>query len=214
MKANRGPASSETTNGDATALAVVPTGTVGTEDQPEDRFDKTLKELTELVKELIGDVYAAGHNIINPIAIDLGSAWLNQRYNKVQIIQGFVKYSHPHWDMIKDRNEIFFSEHASAIFGGLAGNHVDTFKTLFTMKDRKGNFVIAQDDRNAIWDFFDSMVKISIRYVFKNRKPSIRIDNEGKAKAVYLATFFDEIPLERHAKRWDIKLEFRRQPAA
>jgi hypothetical protein len=176
----------------------------------EDKFFKSMTELTDLVQELINDAFNRGYTIVHPIVVQLGSAYLSKNYNKERIIQGFIKYSHEHWDIIKARNEDFFSEHANSIFGDIPMKNVDAFKSLFTLKDKNGANVIVKEDRDAIWNFFDSFVKISIRYVFEGRQPSIRVDNNGNKKPVYLAKFFDEVALEHHAKQWGIKLEFTR----
>lgn len=174
----------------------------------EDKFLRSVTELTDLIHELVEDACQRGYTIIPPLLVKMGGQYLSSHYSKEKIIQGFIKRSHAHWDAIHERKEEFFASNANAIFGGLPLDNVDAFKKLFTLKDKNGVHVIAKEDRAAIWDFFDSLVKISIRYIFEGRRPSIRVTNDGKKKPVYLASFFDEVELERHAKNWGIKLEF------
>ena len=60
------------------------------------------------------------------------------------------------------------------------------------MKNNDGTAVVCDDDQLAIWDFFQSLVKIAIRYIHKKRthNPSFKI----------------EVDLEYHCKKWNIDL--------
>lgn len=178
---------------------------------PEDRFYQTVIELTQLIHDLVLGAYDKGYEIVNPGLVQMGGLILSG-YNKTKIIQTFIKYSHEHWDEIRNRDETFFDEHAASIFKDLPLNNVNAFKSLFHLRDKHGHHVIIKDDRCAIWDFFRTLIVISIKYVHTNRRPVQRIDNKGKPKSVYLAHFFDDVELERHAKEWKVNLEFKSEP--
>lgn len=175
---------------------------------PEDRFYQTVIELTQLIHDLVSDAYDKGYEIINPGLVQMGGLILSG-YNKTKIIQTFIKYSYEHWDEIRHHDESFFDEHATSIFRDLPLNNVNAFKALFHLRDKHGHHVIIKDDREAIWNFFRTLIIISIKYIHINRRPVQRIDNKGKPKPVYLAHFFDEVDLDRHAKEWKVNLEYR-----
>lgn len=175
---------------------------------PEDRFYQTVVELTQLIHDLVSGAYDKGYEIVNPGLVQMGGIILSG-YNKMKIIQTFIKYSHPHWDEIRNHNESFFDDHASSIFGDLPLNNVNAFKALFTLRDKHGHHVIIKDDRDAIWDFFQTLIIIAIKYIHQGRRPVQRIDNKGKPKCMYLAHFFDDVCIERHAKEMKIHLEFK-----
>lgn len=120
---------------------------------PEDRFYQTVIELTQLIHDLVLGAYDKGYEIVNPGLVQMGGLILSG-YNKTKIIQTFIKYSHEHWDEIRNRDETFFDEHAASIFKDLPLNNVNAFKSLFHLRDKHGHHVIIKDDRCAIWDFF------------------------------------------------------------
>lgn len=180
------------------------------EPSSEERFYQTVVELTQLIHDLVSESYDKGYEIVSPGLVQMGGIILSA-YNKMKIIQVFIKYSHSHWDEIRNRNESFFDEHSTSIFGDLPLNNVNAFKALFTLRDKNGHHVITKDDRDAVWDFFHTLVKISIKYIHLGRRPVQRIDNKGKPKCIYLAHFFDEVDIETHAKEWKIQLDFKRE---
>lgn len=176
---------------------------------PEDRFHQNVLALTELVHDIVINVHERGFEIVNPNLIGLVNGFL-KGYNKTKLIRSFITYSYPHWDQIRIRDSHFFDKNAMEIFRDLPINNVDAFKSLYTLKDKNGNDVIADDDREAVWDFFHSLVKIGIKYIHQGRQPAIRTDTHGVKKPIYVAHFFDEIELEKHAKLWNVELEFSR----
>jgi hypothetical protein len=51
------------------------------------------------------------------------------------------------------------------------------------------------------------MIKISIKYIHKNRAPlSQKIDSE--IKHFYERSFFDNVDIQKHAALWNVTLEF------
>lgn len=175
---------------------------------PEDRFYQNVVDLIQLIQDLVSTAFNQGYDIINPALVMLGGAFL-ANYNRVKLIQNFINYSHKHyWDEIHARQESFFDKHAAEIFKDLPVNNVNAFKTLFTLTDRDGTHIINRDDRDAIWDFFGCLIRICIKYVHEGRRPSVKTDATGNKTPVYTNHFFDEVDLEYHAEKWDVKLKF------
>ena len=176
---------------------------------PEDRFHRNVLDLTTFIQDLVGNVFDRGYDIINPNIIGLVSGFL-KGYDKTKLIRNFIKYSYPHWDQIRIKDNEFFNENAMEIFRDLPINNINAFQALNNLKDERGDKVICDDDREAVWDFFHSLVKISIKYIHQNRSPAIRTDSHGNKRPVYMDHFMDEVELELHAKLWRIELEFSR----
>jgi len=173
----------------------------------EERFHQNVVGLSQLVYDLVSNAYSQGYKIIQPAMVEFASLILNS-YDKKTLIETFIKHSHKHWDQIKRREESFFDKNCHDIFKGLPMNNVDAFKKLFTLKNENGEHVIKQDDRDAIWDFFESLIKISINHIHQNRKPTIKTSNNGTKEPIYTQVYFNDIDLNHHANVWNVKRRF------
>ena len=126
------------------------------------------------------------------------------KYDKKRLIEGFIKNSHEKcWDKIKARDEVYFVENMSTIFGDLPIPDLNLFKDLFLTRDKKGDSVISIDLKNEIWDLFSVMTRISIRYIHKHRMPIA----DGAGNFIYTnPNFFSQVDLDYHVKVWNLKL--------
>lgn len=155
--------------------------------QPE-KFYETCLALIDLIKDLIIEASDKGYNLINTVLLDGVYGYISDM-DKNKLIENFIFYSYQHWDEIFNKNEKFFSEHSSKLFGDLPLTSINAFKDLFELKDKSGNPVIIDDDKNAIWKFFHSLVRICIIY----------INNEKKSGR------YQEINIAQTNKIWSIK---------
>lgn len=175
----------------------------------EERFSANIKSLTDLVHELTSMCWDAGNKQINPTLIMLAGAYLSS-FNKVELIEIFIENTHEIcWEKIRNRNENFFIEHSEQIFGKLpiSQGNIDAFKILFTAKDQKGESIISDEDKDAIWDHFGTLVKICIKYVHRVRECYLFEDKEkNKFLPKYRHNRFPQIKVREHAKKWDIEL--------
>jgi hypothetical protein len=173
----------------------------------EERFSKNTTIMAQAVHESVQKLYNAGYKTVDPTLIGLAVTVISA-FDKHYLIQGFIENSHEKcWDGIKRRDEIFFVDNASDIFKYLPMDKVNLFRDLFLTKDSHGNSVISQSLKNQLWDLFDAMIKISIKYIHKNRSPHSYQTYEGIINA-YRASFFDEVDIEKHSSVWGIKLDF------
>ncbi len=185
---------------------------------PEERFRKNIAQLSETLGAIIDELKEQGHMFVKPIIIKLMTAFI-ESYDAHTIIRNFVYYSNEHWAMIKERDENFFFKHADDIFRDLgdyvpnAQKHIDTFKSLFAAKDENGDFLVVQEDRNLIWEYFDSMIKISIKYVHIFKNPVWKVKH-GKvirgydAKYTKVTQFLSKIKASKQAIIWEIELKW------
>ncbi len=173
----------------------------------EERFSANVKGLTDLVHELTSMCWDAGNKQINPTLIVLAGAYLSS-FNKIELTETFIEHTHEIcWEEIRNRNEIFFIEHSEQIFGKLpvGQGNIDAFKILFTAKDSNGESIISDDDKDAIWDHFGTLVKICIKYVHKVRDCYL-FEKDNKFVPRYRYNRFPSIKVRDHAKKWDIEL--------
>lgn len=173
----------------------------------EDRFHRNVVDMSNLIGDLVTIAFEKGYNIVNPALVTVASNILNS-YDKTKLITNFIEKSHPHWKMVLRKNELFFIEHAQEIFGDLPLSSVDAFKKLFTLVDDKKQPVIEKEDRESIWDFFHSLVKICIKHIHTKRCPGVKINADGTKEAVYQRSYYDQVPLVDVATEWGVKLEF------
>src|SRR5581483_5396751 len=124
------------------------------------------------------------------------------------LIETFIENSYKYWGQIKDNNEAFFVDNCGNVFAKLpvGQGDIDAFRVLFTKKDENGNYIIVPDDRTTIWDYFESFVKISIKYVHKIRECYLAQGEDGKMRPRYRHNKFPEIKVRELAKIWDITL--------
>lgn len=173
----------------------------------EERFSSNTNKLGEAIKLCINKLFSLGYQTVNPALVELAvSAIAN--YDKHVLIQGFIKNSHQEcWDKIKVRDEQYFVDNASKVFSDLPAGEVNLFKDLFTTKDKHGHSVIEQNLKDKIWNLFDTLIKISIKYVHKRRDPYIA-DVKGVSTNAYSKSFFDDVNVSHHANNWKVMLEF------
>lgn len=161
------------------------------------RFHETCISFIDLIHELILELYEKNKTTINPSLIELIKHNI-QIYNNMELINTFISKSHIYWDNIRKREESFFIDHSNNIFGEISMQHVNTFKFIFQ------NNILSDIDKQCIWDYMDSMVRISIKYIHKNRKP---VFNENGEKR-YSFHFLPEVKITKWSKIWNIKLEW------
>lgn len=179
--------------------------------EPE-RFSTNLLDLCDLMHILVTNCYDNGYKDINPGLILLAKAYLSNQ-DKVELIETFISNSHMYWNEIHDKNENFFIEHTNEVFGKLPvdSNIIGVFRTFFTAKDKKGEFVVSEQDREYIWETFFSLVKISIKHVHKIRECVLVQNPEtGRMRPSYKHNRYPEIKVMEYAKLYGLSLDIPR----
>jgi hypothetical protein len=164
---------------------------------PEERFRGCIEDLICVVNDCLEYLETRGYSILSPTLVGFAGTII-QRYDNRFIIETFIKYSHQYWDEIRNHNEKFFDEHAHNIFQELPLGNIDSFKKLFNLIDGDGKKVIDDDYRNDIWAMFESLVKISINYIHKNRE---------YVNGQYKYEFCEYVDVDEEAKRWKMNLK-------
>ena len=173
----------------------------------EERFAVNTSSMAEAIYDSVLQLNSMGYKTADPNLVKLVSLMISG-FDKHYLIKGFIDNSHQVcWDAIKRREEEFFVKNSGDIFKYLPTDKVDLFRDLFTTKDHTGTCVIEQYVKDDIWALFDKMIKISIKYIHKNRKPVLIQTPNGPAKR-YTESFYPEINLQQHASNWNVELEF------
>ncbi len=170
------------------------------------RFMTNVLDLTDLVHELATVCWNAGRKDINPHLVAIAENFL-ESYDPNELIDVFIRHSYMHWEKIHDRDEDFFISNAHVIFQHLPvdTNSINAFKVFFEAKNDRGEYIIPKEDRDAIWNIFDSLVKICIKYVHKVRGVKLVKTDDG-IRPAYQNKKYPEIRVRELAKLWEIEL--------
>lgn len=176
---------------------------------PEERFKVNVITLSQLIYNVVCDAANRGFNIVDSKLIVIASGIL-AGYNNRIIIDNFIKRSYLCWGQILTKHRQFFSEKSDDIFRDLPMGKVSAFKQLFESKDKNGNPVISPEIEEQIWNFFHTFVKISIKYIYKERMKDGKFMTEieisdGKKKGVELLNGRREIELLSDNSRKEIE---------
>ena len=172
----------------------------------EERFMTNVLDLTDLVHELATVCWSSGLKDVNPRLIMIAENFL-ESYDPVNLIEVFIQHSHTHWTKVYNRDEDFFINNAHVIFQHLPvdTNSINAFRVFFEAKKSNGDYVIVQEDRDAIWDMFDTLIKICIKYVHRVRGIKL-VKTENGIRPAYKLKKFPEIKVREQAKMWEIDL--------
>lgn len=129
-----------------------------------ERFFMNVEGLFQLISELVNSAYQSGHKIVSPYLVNF-AGFVLFKLDKEFVIKTFIEKSHKHWEQIRIKDEDFFVTSAGKVFAGLPMDSVNAFKELFLLKMSNGERFVSDDDRDAIWEYFESLVRISIHYL-------------------------------------------------
>lgn len=188
---------------------------------PEERFKNNVIEMMSFCEDILKELIRRGYqDIPSPDLIKFGGGVILKMDDHF-IIEGFIVKSLSHWDKIKAKDESFFIDHSTEIFSKVPVEIIKTFVELFRLKDKNGMHVVSKENRDVIWAFFESFVKISINYIHNRRMP-ILVDKEEKVSKEneperyiivstpkYKTNYMNStINLRKISEKWGIVLKF------
>ena len=173
-----------------------------------DLFKENVLDLVKWLSDLIDYIYNQGYrNIPAPTIVKMAVNFIEKQNAKI-MIETFIEKSYSHWDQIEKKQEQFFFDNISTIFGDLPITAVDAFKSLFLLTDSGGRKVVDTEDRDYIWEAFDTLIQLSIRYIHEQRQPSLHMVG-GKTQPFYSnATYKAHINITSHVQHYNMDLTF------
>lgn len=171
------------------------------------RFLANVSDLIDLIHELTSMCWDSGCQDLNPTLILAAGAYLKS-YDKIKLIETFITYSNEHWEKIRTRDENFFINNAHEIFQHLPVQEgkINAFKILFTATEKDGTPIVVKEDRDAVWEIFDSLVKICIKYIHRVREVKYVKTDKGMRPYYVNKEKFPKIKVRKEAKSWNITL--------
>jgi len=137
-----------------------------------ERFFMNVEGLFQLISELVSSAYQSGYKIVSPYLVNF-AGFVLFKLDKEFVLKTFIEKSHQHWEQIRVRDEEFFVHSAGKVFAGLPLDSVNAFKELFLLNTTKGERFVSEDDRDAMWDYFESLVRIAIHYLQEHPEKNI-----------------------------------------
>lgn len=165
---------------------------------PQDRFKRVLSQLVSLTKEisekavLNGCVTGAENDITN---FERGISCITSRY----LIENFVVASSDTWDKIATRDQSFLRNNASTLFN-LTDDKLCNLDAIIS-----GDYV-DDEDKDMVWKFLDSMIRISINFIHEERCPGY---NNGVPE--YAREYVQNLDIQNIAEKWNVKLKWPNQ---
>lgn len=167
----------------------------------ENRFFNNVLCMIDVVKMAIEEAEQAGLQTIDKNKLNLVEQFIKIFEPKI-IIEKFIEKSHQDcWMMIFNKNDNFFLVNAGQLFNFIPGDNVSIFKNLYTAKRSNGQPVISPELKDEMWSTFQSMVKIAIKYIHKNREPYVENGN-----LYYGKEFLMHVDIVKHNMYWKLKL--------
>lgn len=171
---------------------------------PAERFKVTLLSMAKIISTEISLARSKGLKVISDEIISFGVDMIKLSKDE-DIIEGFINRSYNgevnYWDEVLVKNDNFFlnKKNSTLLFGELSSSVVDSFVDLVNSKQTSEMLVA------TLWNYLHALVKISIAYIFFERKPQIIKTNDG-FNIRYTKETRSHINLEREAEKWKVDL--------
>lgn len=180
------------------------------------RFSQTVSGLAGIIQDIVyrleeqkildNDTITSGSISIYKEGLNLLASTVDGRRT---LIKTFIEHSYSSWGKIHDRDTKYFITDAKDVFKGLPLNIVAEFCKMFVITDSKGKSIVNDNETASLFDYFASLVKISIKYIHEQRVPT-EVQNDSQTIRSYSKEFMKDIDILKHAKIWSINLEYTR----
>lgn len=181
---------------------------------PAVRFKENTIGLVEFLSDIVREIKQTYKIKIDPEAIDYICIFI-KAYDKDALVNNFIYSSLVHWDSIYDRLEEYFTNDLSSIFQFVDVPYKDEYisqlqevlatkKSNYTVSPNDPNYdpyIVSIEDKNTIWDYLCSFVRISVQFLHQNSGPVMK---DGKIE--YKAPLYTDIDIGAVAAKWKIEL--------
>lgn len=168
---------------------------------PQERFKERLVQFIDYTKSLV--IEANEHGIetpVSPFILDLSKNFIGKE-DADKIITTFILRSYENWERIRLHDLDFMKGEGLKSFYGIPEKNLKDFTALFEVVKPDGSKLLSPEVEEKLWDFFESLVRISVCYVHMKRSP----DPTTKK---YTQNFFPDMKVKSQVELWKItKLE-------
>jgi len=168
---------------------------------PQERFKERLIQFIDFTKGMVIDANEHGiETPVSPFILDLSKNFIGKE-EADKIITTFILRSHPNWDRIRNHDLPFMKTEGLKSFHGIPEKNLKDFTALFDVVKPDGVPLLSPSVEEKLWDFFESLVRISVCYVHMKRCPD-------PVTKKYTANFFPDMKVKAQVEAWKItKLE-------
>ena len=168
---------------------------------PQERFKERLTQFIDFTKTLV--VEANEHGIetpVSPLILDISKNFIAKE-DSDKIITTFILRSFQNWDRIRNHDLPFMKGEGLKAFYGIPEKNLKDFTALFDVTKPDGEKLLTPSVEEKLWDFFESLVRISVCYVHMKRCPD-------PVTKKYTQNFFPDMKVKAQVELWKItKLE-------
>ena len=168
---------------------------------PQDRFKDRLVQFIDFTKGLVVEANEAGiETPVPPFLLEISKNFIAKE-DSDKIITTFILRSFQNWDRIHSHDLEFMKGEGLKAFHGIPEKNLKDFTALFNVVKPDGTKLLSAPIEVQLWDFFESLVKISVCYVHQQRKPD-------PVTKKYTQNFFPDMKVKAQVELWKIeKLE-------
>lgn len=170
----------------------------------ENKFIGVINNVIELFMDTISTAHKNGHTTLNSEMLKMAKVILSKKMDGIGakgVMDNFIKKTNEHWEKIAEKDEKYFSKNLPDIVTDVPADYVKEFCKLFT-GTKNGKSLIPEEDKDALFESIIELVKISLKYIYKNRNPVFK---DGKF-VEYKDKFYPTISLSKHSKLFGVKL--------
>ena len=168
-------------------------------------FEKLITQFTVLFTDIITTAHEKKYTTLNSDMIKIGNMMLAKKMAELgmsNVMNNFIHKTKDHWKYIAESDEKHFGTHLPDLITDVPKSHVEEFCRLFIGVDKSGNAFIPKEDKEAFFENGSALVKISLKYIYKNRNPTVGKDG----KVNYGTAFFPDVSLTKMCKLFNVKL--------
>ena len=193
--------------------------------ESEDRFKANFDMALDVISEILAIL--EGHQVACPIGsffYSIGKTF-GKQMDKVTVINSFISKTAAYWQFIRDRDPEFINNHVLTMMSGEESmvSHIGNINKMFTIIQEK-KFILNDgsttnpelslkissllaEKLDQMWQLLESFVRISIKYVDRNRSPTIITNPDGTTKRKYEKAFYPDLSIKKLVDLWKINLE-------
>jgi len=186
-------------------------GKIGSIEDPKTTLERCAANVNDFIgyiEELYQDCRDQGIDLISEPIFKLAINVILS-YTPLDFLETMIQNSNQYWEEIYNKDEKFFDENIDSIFArsGIEQNKIGIFKSLMKAKNDDGELIIDQKERDLIWRYMHSFVRLCLNHIHERRGPKVQItvnerdrimtNSEGKEMKVpiYTAHYMDDIDL-------------------